>query len=233
MAWKLLPIAGVVMIALSVGIFAVGGAAGWVSPGGMMGSSSMGGMMGSSGSGGMMGSGMRAGMANEPMMVWQQGNGPVAAPPDAAKLALAVVSGRGWDWLTVDEVHVFPDFYEVETDDRGGYKGTEIYVSRQTGAVGPEMGPNLMWDNSYGMGGGCGSSLDEATARQTADAYLSQQGQQGIALGDAEQHHGYWEFELRRGSAVVNQINVNDCTRAVIDERMWQPDMQSSYVPNG
>ena len=157
----------------------------------------------------------------------------MAAPPDAAKLALAVVSGRGWDWLTVDEVHVFPDFYEVETDDRGGYKGTEIYVSRQTGAVGPEMGPNLMWDNSYGMGGGCGSSLDEATARQTADAYLSQQGQQGIALGDAEQHHGYWEFELRRGSAVVNQINVNDCTRAVIDERMWQPDMQSSYVPNG
>src|SRR5438132_12025463 len=52
--------------------------------------------------GGMMGSGMA-----EPMMVWTQGAGPVSRPQDALPAAIAAVRGRGWDWLTVDEVQIF------------------------------------------------------------------------------------------------------------------------------
>src|SRR5438552_3065238 len=66
-----------------------------------------GGMM----SGGMMGGGMMGGgMMGEPMMVWRQGSGAVATPEDAARLALDTVHGRGWPWLTLDEVHIFPAF---------------------------------------------------------------------------------------------------------------------------
>jgi hypothetical protein len=174
-------------------------------------------------SGGMMSGGMMA----EPMMIWHQGSGPVSTPEEAARLALDTVHGRGWTWLTLDEVHIFPSFYEVEFNDRHNFKGPEIYVSRSSGAVGPEMGPNMMWDSQYGMGSTCSSSLTEDQAR----ALITTPG--GLAVGDGERHHGYWEFELKRGAAVVNQINVGECAaHSVVNEQAWQPDMQA-YAPHG
>jgi len=174
--------------------------------------------------GGMMGGGMMA----EPMMVWQQGSGPVYTPQEAAGVALDTVHGRGWTWLTLDEVHIFPAFYEVEFNDRHGLKGPEIYVSRSSGAVGPEMGPNMMWDSQYGMGPACSSGLTEDQAR----ALITSPG--GLSIGDGEHHHGYWEFELTRGGAAVNQINVSECApHSVVNEQAWQPDMQGTYAPHG
>src|SRR2546421_2504265 len=116
-----------------------------------------GGMM----SGGFMGGMMMGGMMAEPMMIWHQGSGPVSTPEEAARLGLDTVHGRGWTWLSLDEVHIFPSFYEVEFNDRHGFKGPEIYVSRSSGAVGPELGPNMMWDSQYGMGSTCSSSLSK------------------------------------------------------------------------
>ena len=171
---------------------------------------------------------MGGGMMGEPMMIWHQGSGPVSTPEEAARLALDTVHGRGWTWLTLDEVHIFPSFYEVEFNDRHGFKGPEIYVSRSSGAVGPEMGPNMMWDSQYGMGLTCSSSLTEDQAR----ALITTSG--ALSVGDGEQHHGYWEFELKRGDAVVNQINVSECAgHSVVNEQAWQPDMQGTYAPHG
>jgi len=181
-------------------------------------------------SGGMMSGGMMmgGGMMGEPLMVWHQGSGPVATPEEAARLALDTVHGRGWTWLTLDEVHIFPSFYEVEFNDRHGFKGLEIYVSRSSGAVGPEMGPNMMWDSQYGMGSTCSSSLTQDQAR----ALITTPG--GLAVGGGEPHHGYWEFELKRGAAVVNQINVSECAgHTVVNEQAWQPDMEGTYAPQG
>ena len=190
-------------------------------------SASHGGMMGSGMMGANMGSGMLPSMA-EPMMVWTQGAGPVSRPQDAGPTALAAVRGRGWDWLTVDEVHIFPAFYEVEFNDRAGFTGPELYENRSSGDIGPEMGPNMMWDSQYGMmGATCAIPRAESDARALAAKATS------LALGDGEQHHGYWEFELKKGGSVVNQINVQDCTGAVINEQMWQPDMQGTYAPSG
>src|SRR5439155_3248546 len=139
-----------------------------------------------------------------------------ATPEEAARLALDTVHGRGWPWLTLDEVHIFPSFYEVEFNDRHDFKGLEIYVSRSSGAVGPEMGPNMMWDSQYGMGPACSSGLTEDQAR----ALISIPG--GLSVGDGEPHHGYWEFELKRGAAVVNQINVSECAgHTVVNEQAW------------
>jgi hypothetical protein len=202
------------LAAIVVGLAGFGVVAGQAA--GMMGTADM-----MSGSGMMSGGGMMAGggMTEQPMMVWQRGDGPLASPQSAAASALRAVRAKGWSWLSVDEVHIFPSFYEVEFNDRDGYKGPEVYVNRNSGAVGPEMGPNMMWDSTYGMGGACSATLPEAQARQSARSGTS------LALGDAERHHGYWEFELKRGDRVVNQINVQDCTHQIIDEQMWQPDM--------
>ncbi len=150
------------------------------------------------------------------------------ATANSLPAALAAVRGRGWDWLTVDEVHIFPAFYEVEFNDRAGFKGPEVYVNRSSGDAGPEMGPNMMWDAQYGMmGATCTTPRAESDARALAARATS------LALGDGEQHHGYWEFELKKDGAVVNQINIQGCTGAVINEQMWQPDMQGTYAPSG
>lgn len=171
----------------------------------------------------------------EPMLVWQEGNGPTTSPEQATASALEAVRVRGWTQLSIDEVHIFPGFYEVEFNDTSGFKGPEVYVNRDSGAIGPEMGPNLIWDTRYGSGvGTCNAQLDEATARSIASSYLrGLNGSSEIQLGDSERHHGYWEFELMRNGQAINQVNVNDCTRVLIDERMWQPDMQGTYAPNG
>ncbi len=204
------------LAALVVGLAGCGATVAW----GVANSAPQGGMMG----GGMMGGGMMGGST----MVWSQGAGPVSRPQDALPAALATVRGHGWDWLTVDEVHIFPAFYEVEFNDRAGFKGPEVYVNRSSGDVGPEMGPNMMWDSQYGMmGATCATPRAESDARALAAKATS------LALGDGEQHHGYWEFELKKGGSVVNQINVQDCTGAVINEQMWQPDVQGTYAPSG
>jgi hypothetical protein len=175
--------------------------------------------------------------------LWRQGSGPVSSPKEAARLGLEAVHAHGWTWLTFDEVHIFPDFYEVEFNDLNGYKGPELYLYRSSGDLGPEMGPNMMWDTKYGMGdwnmggwnmggwssgGSCGTEISESQARGYVTTTAA-----GVTLGDAERHHGYWEFELKRGSSVVNQVNVNNCTHAIVWESDWQPDMVGIYAPNG
>jgi len=52
-------------------------------------------------------------------------------------------------------------------------------------------------------------------------------------LGDGERHHGYWEFELKRGGQAVNQVNVEACGSGVIFEAAWEPDMVGTCAPNG
>jgi hypothetical protein len=212
------------LLAISVGLMAVSivlavglASCAAASSGDMMG----GGMMGG---GGMMAGGNMA----EPMMVWQAGQGPVASPQAAGQAAIVAVRRQGWDWLTLDEVHIFPAFFEVELNDQGGFKGPEVYVNRATGNAGPEMGPNMMWDTRYGMmGAACGQVPSEARARARVAPPA------GLSLGDGERHHGYWEFELKRGGQAVNQVNVEDCGSGVIFEAAWQPDMVGTYAPNG
>src|SRR2546422_4852820 len=151
------------LAALVVGLAGCGATIAW---GNASSASQGGGMMG----GGMMGSGMMSGMMAEPMMVWRQGSGAASSPQEAARLGLATVQERGWTWLTLDEVHIFPTFYEVEFNDRHALKGPEIYVSRSSGAAGPEMGPNMMWDTQYGVGAACSSTMSEGLARSKITA---------------------------------------------------------------
>lgn len=185
-----------------------------------------GGMMGGTGTDDM----MRA--MPEPMVVWRPGSGAIADPAAAAAAALTAIRDRGWTWLAVDEVHIFSSFFEVETNDRGGLKGPELYVNRSSGDVGPEMGPNTSWDTQYGSGS-CAQRLSQQTAAAIARTAVQRSFGGALALGDAEQHHGYWEFELKRNGTVVNQINVNECSRQTVAPQMWQPDMIGTYAPNG
>lgn len=169
----------------------------------------------------------------QPVTVWQTGSGPVTSPAQAAQAALAVVRARGWTSLSLDEVNIFPAWFEVEFNDTGGFKGPELYVNATNGNIGPEQGPSQGWDTVYGKGN-CTTDLSQTVAQQVAqNALNTHSGASGETLGDAEQHHGYWEFQLERQGQVVNQLNVNDCSQQVVFEDQWQPDMAGTYTPTG
>ncbi len=187
MSSRMLLFAG--LAALVVGLAGCGATVAWgvansAPQGGMMGGGMMGGgMMG----GGMMGGGMMGGST----MVWSQGAGPVSRPQDALPAALATVRGHGWDWLTVDEVHIFPAFYEVEFNDRAGFKGPEVYVNRSSGDVGPEMGPNMMWDSGVRCSGACGQGhLPCLGGRGAAPRLLGVRAQEGRRGRQSDQRPG-------------------------------------------
>jgi uncharacterized cupredoxin-like copper-binding protein len=124
MAWKLLPIAGVVMIALAVGILAVGGAAGWVSPGygpgEMMGSSGMAGMMG----GGMMGGGA-ANVASAP------------APGSPGFVAGTTSAPRVVRIIASNALRFYPDVVTVKRGETISFEVTTMGMRSHEFMVGP------------------------------------------------------------------------------------------------
>ncbi len=131
-------------------------------------------MMGNGGYGGMMGGGM--GMMGGSMMGGFGGFGNMMSggffwsglfKPDPITLSDATsavetyIAGLNDSNLSVGEVMVFDNhaYAEiVETDT--GIGVAEVLIDPVTGSVSPEMGPNLMWNQKYGMmGGGFGGMM--------------------------------------------------------------------------
>ena len=107
----------------------------------------------------MMGPGPTAPRANGPWHTESWGDG---SPNSAGDLTLeearhaveAYLQARGLSHLEVAEVMAFEhDFYAIAQEPDTGFGAMELLVDRETGAVGPEMGPNMMWNARYGMHG--------------------------------------------------------------------------------
>jgi hypothetical protein len=172
---------------------------------GMMGGYGQG-MMGGYGQGsgygpGMMGGGMMGGGYG--MMPWGQaaggrlGGGRLSID-QARTLAGEYASAISSD-LAVAEVMEFENnFYAVLQETSTGRGATEILVDPYTGAVGPEPGPNMMWNDKYGhmsfgTAGANRLSMDEA--RQEAQASLETQLPGSQVHDEGAEFYGYFTFD--------------------------------------
>lgn len=64
----------------------------------------------------------------------------------------AYLAARGYPDLEVSEVMEFEEnFYAIAQEPDTGVGAMELLVDKETGAVAPEMGPNMMWNARYGM----------------------------------------------------------------------------------
>jgi hypothetical protein len=71
---------------------------------------------------------------------------------DAQEAAEGYLESRGLDELEVSEVMEFEDnYYVIAIEQDTGVGAMELLVDRESSAVGPEMGPNMMWNERYGM----------------------------------------------------------------------------------
>jgi hypothetical protein len=199
----------------------------------------------SPGPGGMMGG---TGTTTAPGMMGGQGmmfgSGAQQAAPlnslDAATQAFqAYIDRTGNQDLSLDEVMQFQwNYYAIVQEKSTGSKAFELLADPQTGAVFPEMGPNMMWNTKYGqMGGTTGGmggfnpggmmsgtwgptapatqptvTADQAT--QIAQQWLDQY-QAGSATEAPDSFPGYYTVHIMKDGTTSGMLSVNAYTGQV------------------
>ena len=199
---RLIPVLGVLMIALAVGFGAVTMARGqgWNS------------MMGGYYPGGIMGSG-----------------GPVSgnsiSMDKAQQSVQTFVDRTGTRDLHIDELMEFDqNFYALIKEKSTGIGAFELVVNKHSGTVAFESGPDMMWNSKYtvmgsggmmGGGGPVGAGVsrgamtvtgDHATriAQSWLDRYAG-----GNSAGTADAFYGYYTFHFQKAGQIAGMLSVN------------------------
>ena len=147
--------------------------------------------------------------------------------------------------LEISDIFVFKDSdYYVSIEEKDTGKGAmELLVSPYTGNVYPEYGPNMMWNEKYGMHGGRGygmmgpgmmggfrqnrnnwyyrdgyntKEIDRDKAVKIADDYVKRNVDKDFSvLDDGHEFYGYYTFHISEDNKTVGMLSVNYYTGAV------------------
>ncbi len=177
---------------------------------------------------GMMGNGMMGGYNNQ-----LYGVKPLSVD-QALSAVKGYLAGLNNDDLVLDEILIFDNnAYARVIEKSTGLGAFELLVDPVTLAVSPEPGPNMMWNQKYGMMGGSGmmgmmggapAQQPSATmpvraeeAIQTAQRYLDTYLPGAQAADKADPFYGYYTIEtLRvRDGKTAGMLSVNGYTRQV------------------
>jgi hypothetical protein len=142
---------------------------------------------------------------------------------EAQEAVEAYLVAEGYSDLEVTEVMEFErNFYAIAGEHDTGRGAMELLVDKETGAVGPEMGPNMMWNTRYGMQRGAGLtaggeanaiSPDEALtiARRWLDA-----NRPGVSPeGHADPFYGYYTIHTLEEGDIEGMLSVHGTTGQV------------------
>ncbi len=193
--------------------------------GGMMGSGMMdngNGMMG----GGIMGNGDARGMMDGNGSGYcgsygadgYKGNATPITIDKARESVEEYLNSTGNVDLQLTEVMEFSNHFYAEVKEKStGVHAFELLVNKYTGAVAPEMGPNMMWNTKYGpmsAGTQAGASITKEQALKNAQEYLDLN-LPGTSVADAEAFYGYYTIHVLRDGKISGMLSVNSYTGAV------------------
>jgi hypothetical protein len=130
------------------------------------------------------------------------------------------VDHLGYANLHVTEVMEFErNFYAIVAEEESGIGAMELLVEKTSGTVGPEPGPNMMWNAKYGMHGGgrmgmMGGNANgdmtlspveaEAIAQRWLDANLP-----GRTAGEADPFYGYYTLHFLKDGEIEGMLSVH------------------------
>jgi hypothetical protein len=126
--------------------------------------------------------------------------------------------------LEVAELMEFErNFYAIVRESDTGIGAMEILVDKWTGVVGPEMGPNMMWNGRYGMhgrGGMMGRASETNTlaseemleiSRRWLDTYRP-----GVTVEEhADPFYGYYTIHTLKDGEIEGMLSVHGTTGQV------------------
>lgn len=139
--------------------------------------------------------------------------------------------------LALDEVMQFQsNYYAIVKDTSTGSGAFELLANPRTGAVFPEMGPNMMWNTQYGHMAGVGMmggrqqqptgqpTVSADQAQQLAQQWLDQN-QPGSATEAPDTFPGYYTIHFTRDGQISGMLSINAFTGAV-----WYHSWHGAFV---
>jgi hypothetical protein len=137
--------------------------------------------------------------------------------------------------LAVDEVEEYTqNFYALVKENSTGRGAFELLINKVTGAVSPEMGPNMMWNTKYGMmsGGMMGYIAGTAgpmtvtvdQAKADAQAFLNAN-YPGTTVGDVDTFYGYYHIDVLSAGNTYGMLSVNGYT-----EQVWYHTWHGAFI---
>jgi len=153
---------------------------------------------------------------------------------DEAKTAVQTyLEGTGNTDLEIAEVLQFEkNFYAGIKEKSTGNYAFELIVNKYTGAVGPEMGPNMMWNAKYGHMniGETETKVTEEQALKIAQGYLDRV-IPGTKVNEADTFYGYYTMEVTKDNKIFGMLSVNSNTGAVW-YHAWHGTFENSLEVN-
>jgi len=137
----------------------------------------------------------------------------------ARTLADDYAATAGTDFAVAEVMEFENNFYVVVEEAGTGRGAFEILVDPYTGAVGPEPGPNMMWNDKYGhmsFGGGGENRVSRDEARGFAQQALDDQLPGSKAHEDGTSFYGYYTFDFDGADGTIaGMLSVEGSSGAV------------------
>lgn len=141
---------------------------------------------------------------------------------------------RGQEELEIVEVMEFQfNLYAIVREPDTGIGAMELLVDKYTGVVGPEMGPNMMWNTRYGMhrrGGMMGrphrtNVISEEEALIIAQRWLDSSRPGATVEKHADPFYGYYTVHTLENGAIEGMLSVHSVTGQV-----WYHNWHGAFV---
>lgn len=166
------------------------------------------------------------------------GGGATLSPEDAQAAVERYAQDLGYTGLHLTEVMEFErNFYAILTEEDTGIGAMELLVSKAGGAVGPEPGPNMMWNAKYGMhsGGRMGMrmmgsyatgemTLSPAQVEEIAQRWLDAS-LPGRSAGEADPFYGYYTLHFLKDGEIEGMLSVHGSTGDV-----WYHNWHGTFI---
>ncbi|NIV36381.1 MAG: hypothetical protein GWN58_45155 [Anaerolineae bacterium] len=172
---------------------------------------------------GMMG---RGGPPEEPCAGWGYGadSSDILTIEQAHEAVERYVATLDYPDLEIAEVMEFErNFYAIVREPDTGVGAMELLVDKWTGEVGPEMGPNMMWNAKYGMHGRGGMmggasqvpTVDPQEAIEIAQRWLDTY-RPGVTVEEhVDSFYGYYTVHTLEDGDIEGMLSVHATTGQV------------------
>jgi hypothetical protein len=138
----------------------------------------------------------------------------VPATVEEAKAAFeGYLNKQGYSGLEVVEVMEFSrNFYAIARESETGIGAMELLMDRDTGVVGPEYGPNMMWNAKYGMHRWRWSDeagVSAAEAAEIAREWLVANLPGATVEDEVDAFYGYYTLHTERDGQIEGMLSVH------------------------
>ncbi|MCL5073466.1 MAG: hypothetical protein M1308_21625 [Actinobacteria bacterium] len=134
------------------------------------------------------------------------------------------LNDTGLQNIKIKEIMEFSNNFYIETvEEDTGFGALELLLDKTSGAIFPEYGPNMMWNQKYGMRSMMGNNqldinmkIDEQKAIEIANSYLAKISQNEFAGDEGQKFYGYYTIDtINKDGNVVGMLSVNGFTGQV------------------